>query len=120
MSEVSFKEWVEQKTEEARSSERAQRRAEWLHAYRELKESIQRWLRDVAGERIQFEDEWVQRNEMGLGIYDIDGFRIRIGDSLVRVVPVSRNVIVVAPASMKARRFAMHSAGDPNAHHRSR
>jgi hypothetical protein len=38
MPELSFREWVEQKDEEARSSERAQRRAEWLRAYRQLKE----------------------------------------------------------------------------------
>jgi hypothetical protein len=93
MPELSFKEWVEQKDEEARGSERGQRRAEWIQAYRRLRAQIEHWLREDGGERIQIDDEVVQRNERGLGIYNIDGFRIRIGDSSAHVVPVSRNVI---------------------------
>ncbi len=93
MSEVSFKEWVEQKAEEAHSSERAQRRAEWLRAYEGLKSRISQWLREDGGGRIQIDGEWIERNEQGLGIYKIEGLRITIGDSTVHVIPVSRNVI---------------------------
>ncbi len=93
MPELSFKEWVVQKDEEARNNEQGQRRAEWLRAYRRLRDQIERWLKEEGGERIQIDDEVVQRNERGLGIYNIDGFRIRIGDEMAQVVPVSRNVI---------------------------
>ncbi len=93
MPELSFKEWVEQKAEEARSSERAQRRDEWLRAYEGLKSRICQWLREDGGGHIQIDGEWIERNEQGLGIYKIEGLRITIGDSTVRVVPVSRNVI---------------------------
>jgi hypothetical protein len=93
MPELSFKDWVAQKAEEARSSERAQRRAEWLRAYEELKSQICEWLREDGGSQIQIDGEWIERNEMGLGIYRIEGLRITIGDSSVHLVPVSRNVI---------------------------
>jgi hypothetical protein len=90
---LNFKEWVEQKAEEARSSERAQRQSEWRQAYRRFRASIEQWLREDGGEQIVIDDEVVQRNERGLGIYNIDGFRIRIGDSSAHVVPVGRNVV---------------------------
>jgi hypothetical protein len=92
--ELSFQEWVEKKAEEAQSSERLQRRAEWLRAYEDFKEQIRRWLReDGLEERIEIHPEWVQRREGGLGTYNIEGLRIDIGDSSVKVVPISRNVI---------------------------
>jgi hypothetical protein len=93
MSELSFSEWVDQKVEEARSSGQEQRRAEWILSYRRLRSRIEHWLREDGGELIQIDDEVVQCNERGLGIYSIDGFRIRIGDSSAHVVPVGRNLI---------------------------
>ena len=93
MPELSFKEWVEQKDEEARSSEKAQRRDEWLRAYHALKSQIFEWLHEDGGGRIRIESEWVRKNENALGAYDIEGFRVEIGDFSVHFVPVSRNVI---------------------------
>lgn len=93
MPELSFREWVEQKDEEARRSEHFERRAEWIRAYRRLRTQIEHWLREDGGGLIEIDDEVVQRNERGLGIYNIDGFRIRVGDSYAHVVPISRNVI---------------------------
>ncbi|SRR5579883_203308 len=94
MPELSFKEWVDRKMEEARDSQRGRRRADWLRAYEGLKEKIRSWLREEDDpERIPIHSEWVQRNERGLGTYDIEGLRIEIGDSSVHVVPMGRNVV---------------------------
>jgi hypothetical protein len=93
MPELSFKEWVEQKDEEARSSDKAQRRQEWLRAYQSLKNQIRQWLGEDGGDRIRFESEWIRQNERALGSYNIEGFRVEIGDSSVHFVPVSRTVI---------------------------
>lgn len=93
MPELSFREWVERKAEEAGSSDRALRQSEWKRAYNLLRSRIEGWLREEGGDRIAIEDEVVQRNERGMGIYNIHGLRIRIGDSLAHVVPVGRNVI---------------------------
>ncbi len=90
---LSFKEWVEQKYEEAHSSDKAQRRREWLQAYQALKDQILDWLREDGGDRILIESEWVRQNERALGAYNIEGFRVEIGDSSVHFVPVSRSVI---------------------------
>jgi hypothetical protein len=93
MPDLSFKEWVEQKDEEARSSEKVRRRQEWLQAYQSLKNRIREWLGEDGGDRIRFESEWIRQNERALGSYNIEGFRVEIGDSSVHFVPVSRNVI---------------------------
>jgi hypothetical protein len=93
MSEMSFREWVEQKIEEARGSGEGRRRAEWTQSYRRLRSRIEHWLRKDGGERIQIDDEVVQCKELGSGHYGLNGFRIRIGDSSAHVVPVSPNAI---------------------------
>jgi hypothetical protein len=94
MPELSFKEWVAKKDEEAHSSERMQRQAEWLQAYGELTEKIRQWLReDGLNERISIQSEWIQRRELGLGTYNVEGLRIEIGDSSVKVEPISRHVV---------------------------
>ena len=94
MPELSFKEWVEKMNEEARNNEQGQRRAEWLRAYGQLKDQITRWLReDGLEQQIQIHPERVQRRELGLGTYDLEGLQIEIGDESVKVEPISRNVI---------------------------
>jgi hypothetical protein len=94
MPELTFRDWVEKKDEEAHSSERMQRQAEWLQAYGELKEQIRQWLReDGLKERIAIQSEWVQRRELGLGTYNVEGLRIEIGDSSVKIEPMGRSVI---------------------------
>ncbi len=89
---LSFREWVEKQADEA-SSERATRRAEWRRAYQQLRSEIERWLKEDGGDRIQIVDFEVMHNERGLGLYHLKGFHIWIGDSSVKVEPVSRNVI---------------------------
>jgi hypothetical protein len=92
MPEPSFRDWVEQKAKEA-GSERAERLAEWRRAYRQLRDQIERWLKEDGDGQIQVDDFAVMHNERGLGLYHIEGLWIRIGDSAVKVAPVSRNVI---------------------------
>jgi hypothetical protein len=93
MPELTFKEWVGKKNEEARNNEQGQRRAEWLRAYNELKERIRQWLREDGEEGIRVDGEWVRKREQSLGTYDVEGLRIEIGDESVKVEPIGRNVI---------------------------
>jgi hypothetical protein len=92
MPQPSFREWVEQKVKEAGGG-RAERLADWRRAYKRLRDEIERWLKEDGGGEIEIADFPVMRTEQGLGVYHLDGFSIRIGDSAVKVLPVSRNVI---------------------------
>lgn len=92
MSELSFRDWVKQKTEDTESA-RAEKRKEWGRAYRGLKTQIETWLKDDGGDQIRINDVPVVLNERGIGQYQLDGFFIGIGDSSVKVTPIGRNVI---------------------------
>jgi hypothetical protein len=87
-----FQEWLREKAEAARKSDREQRRMDWVNAYANLLNTIIKWIGEYP-EYFETESSTVDQAEQGIGAYKLNDLRIRVGDSSVRILPIGRNVI---------------------------
>ena len=69
-------------------------RDEWVEAVNRLLLDIDTWLDEADTEGILDRlDAPLERAEVGLGRYTVQGLRISVGDLAVEVVPIARNVV---------------------------
>ena len=67
---------------------------EWCTAVERLINQVCQWLADADKEKIlEVRDEWHQRRESGVGVYNVLGLVVRLEAQEVHIVPVARNVV---------------------------
>jgi hypothetical protein len=90
----SFRDFLQEKARAADHDERRNRREEWVGAVERLVSEIRAWLKEADPEGIlEVVEVRRQKLEQGLGAYEVPSLEIHLGDSLVRVTPVGRNVV---------------------------
>ena len=78
----------------AESPRREARIREWVDAVARLLAQIKEWLNEADPEHIlRLEEEQISRTEPSLGQYTIPALRIKLGDRVVGLIPVARNVL---------------------------
>ncbi len=106
---LSFRDFLKTKAGESGTRDRHRRRAEWLGALHRLLEQIREWLREFDAEEVlDIEPYEVARTEHDLGTYDAPALRSRLGAGEVSVVPMGREVPMMAfrGASGESTEFA--------------
>ncbi len=91
----SFKEWLAAQAEaEAGDDSRRRLVEEWQEDVANLFARIVRWLAEEDSSRVlKVETGKVQKEEEGLGSYDVAAMRINLGSKFVEFVPLGRNVV---------------------------
>jgi hypothetical protein len=89
-----LREFLRDKAREDDQRERLQRREEWLTAVNHLIRQLRAWLEAVDSEKLlMIYDQEYDKLEQGLGMYKVSGLNVGLRDSLVKIIPVSRNVV---------------------------
>ena len=91
---TSFQEFLHKKAEEQKRGFRPDRRDEWIAAVDKLNRQIVDWLRESDPEQLlEIIPETVEKAEKGLGTYRVPALKIGVGNRMVRVVPIARNLV---------------------------
>jgi hypothetical protein len=91
---ITFREFLHQKAQEERESQRRERREEWTAAVDRLMKQLRAWLEQSDPEKVlELIPLEFDKAEQGLGLYRVPGLRISAGEASAQVVPVGRNVV---------------------------
>ncbi len=103
---MTFQEFLKQKADQEGSQERREQREEWLAAVSRLLNQVRDYLRDSDPEGIlELVPIEIQKVEPNLGVYNIAGLKIRLGEATVEVLPIGRHVVgTVQPQGQSERR----------------
>jgi hypothetical protein len=89
-----FREFLQEKAREDDHRERRRRRDEWVDAVDGLIRQLRDWLEQADSERLlSISRRDYDKLEQGLGAYEVPGLDVALGDSIVKISPVSRNVV---------------------------
>lgn len=89
-----FREFLDEKALASPADDRKRRREEWVNAVDRLLGQIEGWLREADPDsHLEFEHPKLMKWEGGIGEYEVGSLRIRLGDTLIEVNPVARNVV---------------------------
>jgi hypothetical protein len=89
-----LKDFLSEKARQTNQLERRRRREEWVAAVHRLMGRLQDWLRQADPDHVL--DVGVipiEKRELGIGTYQVPSLDIRYDETVIRVLPVGRNVL---------------------------
>jgi hypothetical protein len=91
---MTFPEFLKKKAQEPQHTQRRERRDEWVAAVDRLINQLRAWLAASDPEQVlEVVPLHFEKGEPNLGVYQVDGLKIGVGDASVQVVPVGRDVV---------------------------
>jgi hypothetical protein len=88
-----FREFLKKKANDEAGPDRARRREEWLASVKALLTQVRDWLKESDPDGLlDVRTTVYERVEQELGVYAVEGLRIRLGEAMADVVPVGGNV----------------------------
>lgn len=95
---TSFQEFIQKKAREELHDDRRELIAEWIVSINQLTGTMLNWIRQSDPEGlVTVSPLALRRIEQGLGEYEVQGMRIQLGTSEIKVVPIGRHALGAVP-----------------------
>lgn len=89
-----LREFLEEKARQPEQEQRRLRREEWVSAVERLVGQFQDWLKESDPKGVlEIVPLTLEKIEQGLGGYQVPGLTIQLEESVVKILPVARNVL---------------------------